>query len=154
MLTGMSEVLTDQIGEAVYALATELVRQMPRDLSLTSVATLSTLARRGPRRVTELAASEGVAQPSMTALVTALERDGLVERQPDPRDKRAALVTVTDAGREYVARRRRIGADLVTSTLEELSESDRAALAEAVGALRRVREIRAAHREDTAAAPR
>lgn len=148
MLTGMSEVLTDQIGEAVYALATELVRQMPRDLSLTSVATLSTLVRRGPRRVTELAASEGVAQPSMTALVTALERDGLVERRPDPRDKRAALVSITDAGQEYVARRRRIGADLVTSTLEELTESDRAALADAVEALRRVREIRAAHRED------
>lgn len=148
MLTGMSEVLTDQIGEAVYALATELVRQMPRDLSLTSVATLSTLVRRGPRRVTELAASEGVAQPSMTALVTALERDGLVERRPDPRDKRAALVSITDAGQEYVARRRRVGADLVTSTLEELTESDRAALADAVEALRRVREIRAAHRED------
>ena len=154
MLTGMSERLTDQIGEAVYALATELVRQMPRDLSLTSVATLSTLVRRGPRRVTELAASEGVAQPSMTALVTALERDGLVERQPDPRDKRAALVSITEAGREYVARRRRIGADLVTSTLEELSEGDRAALADAVDALRRVREIRAAHREDATAASR
>ena len=154
MLTGMSEVLTDQIGEAVYALATELVRQMPRDLSLTSVATLSTLTRRGPRRVTELAASEGVAQPSMTALVTALERDGLVERQPDPRDRRASLVTVTDSGREYVARRRRIGAELVTSTLEELSESDRSALADAVDALRRVREIRAAHREDASASAR
>ncbi len=88
----------------------------------------------------------------MTALVTALERDGLVERQPDPRDRRASLVTVTDSGREYVARRRRIGAELVTSTLEELSESDRSALADAVDALRRVREIRAAHREDAAAA--
>ncbi|WP_299575116.1 MarR family transcriptional regulator [uncultured Williamsia sp.] len=148
----MSEVLTEEIGEAVYALATEVVRQMPRDLSLTSVATLSTLARRGPRRVTELAASEGVAQPSMTALVTSLERDGLVERRPDPRDRRAALVTVTEAGREYVAHRRRIGTDLVSSTLAELSDEDRAALADAVGALRRVREIRAAHREDTTTA--
>jgi DNA-binding MarR family transcriptional regulator len=154
MLTGMTEVATDEIGEAVYALATELVRQMPRDMSLTSVATLSTLTRRGPRRVTELAASEGVAQPSMTALVSALEREGFVERRPDPRDKRAALVTITDAGREYVARRRRVGAGLVASTLEELSESDRIALAEAVGALRRVREIRAAQREDAAASVR
>jgi DNA-binding MarR family transcriptional regulator len=154
MLTAMTEVTVGEIGEAVYALATELVRQMPRDMSLTSVATLSTLVRTGPRRVTELAASEGVAQPSMTALVSALERDGLVERRADPRDKRAALVTVTDAGRDLVARRRRVGAGLVTSTLDELSEDERSALADAVDALRRVREIRAAHREDTVATPR
>ncbi|GAA1899303.1 DNA-binding transcriptional regulator, MarR family [Williamsia serinedens] len=150
----MTEVQIDGIGEAVYALATELVRQMPRDMSLTSVATLSTLVRNGPRRVTELAASEGVAQPSMTALVTALERDGLVSRHADPRDKRAALVTVTDAGRDLVARRRRLGAELVTSTLDELSDDERSALADAVGALRRVREIRAAHREDAVTARR
>lgn len=154
MLTGMSDGATDEIGEAVYALATELVRQMPRDMSLTSVATLSTLVRRGPRRITELAASEGVAQPSMTALVTALEREGLVERGPDPRDRRAALVTVTDRGREYVANRRRVGSRLVSSTLDELSESERAALADAVDALRRVREIRAAHREDASTTAR
>ncbi|MGZ8178836.1 MarR family winged helix-turn-helix transcriptional regulator [Williamsia sp. SKLECPSW1] len=150
----MSDGATDEIGEAVYALATELVRQMPRDMSLTSVATLSTLVRRGPRRITELAASEGVAQPSMTALVTALEREGLVERGPDPRDRRAALVTVTDRGREYVANRRRVGSRLVSSTLDELSESERAALADAVDALRRVREIRAAHREDASTTAR
>ncbi|MEH3155392.1 MAG: MarR family transcriptional regulator [Gordonia paraffinivorans] len=150
----MAEVSSDEIGEAVYALATELVRQMPRDMSLTSVATLSTLVRRGPRRVTELAVTEGVAQPSMTALITALERDGLVERRADPRDRRAALVTVTDAGRDYVANRRRVGAELVTSTLAELSEAERSALADAVDALRRVREIRAAHREEAATATR
>lgn len=154
MVAGMSEVRTDEIGEAVYALATELVRQMPRDMSLTSVATLSTLVRSGPRRVTELAASEGVAQPSMTAMITTLERDGLVERRADPRDKRAALVTVTDAGRDLVARRRRLGAALVTSTLGELSDADRSALADAVGALRRVREIRAAQREENVTATR
>lgn len=151
MLTDMTDVATDAIGEAVYALATELVRQMPRDMSLTSVATLSTLVRRGPRRVTELAASEGVAQPSMTALVTSLEREGLVERRADPRDKRAALVTITERGRDYVANRRRVGAGLVSSTLTELSDDERTALADAVGALRRVREIRAAHREDATA---
>ena len=90
----------------------------------------------------------------MTALVTALEREGLVERGPDPRDRRAALVTVTDRGREYVANRRRVGSRLVSSTLDELSESERAALADAVDALRRVREIRAAHREDASTTAR
>jgi DNA-binding MarR family transcriptional regulator len=38
-------------------------------LSLTAAATLITLRRSGSCRLTDLAASEGVSQPSMTALV-------------------------------------------------------------------------------------
>ena len=39
-------------------------------MSLTSLSTLATLELTGPRRITDLAANEGVTQPSMTALVT------------------------------------------------------------------------------------
>ena len=61
-------------GEALYGLLTATVRGRPREMSLTSLSTLATLDRTGPRRVTDLAVSQGVAQPSMTVLVTALER--------------------------------------------------------------------------------
>lgn len=135
------------VAEAVYALMTELVRQMPRDMSLTSVATLSTLNRTGPRRITDLAVSEGVAQPSMTALVSTLERSGHVRRGSDPNDRRASLVTLTDRGREYVLHRRATGADSVASVLDDLSRSERDALAAAVPAMRRLRELKAQQRE-------
>ena len=38
----------------------------------------------GPRRITDLAEAEAVAQPTITTLVGRLERDGLVRRAPDP----------------------------------------------------------------------
>ena len=135
------------VAEAVYALMTELVRQMPRDMSLTSVATLATLNRTGPRRITDLALSEGVAQPSMTALVSTLERSGHVRRGSDPNDRRASLVTLTDRGREYVLQRRATGADSVASVLDDLSRSERDALAAAVPAMRRLRDLKAQQRE-------
>ena len=135
------------VAEAVYALMTELVRQMPRDMSLTSVATLATLNRTGPRRITDLAASEGVAQPSMTALVSSLERSGHVSRGSDPNDRRASLVTLTDRGRDYVLHRRATGADSVASVLDDLTQSERDALTAAVPAMRRLRDLKAEQRE-------
>ncbi len=154
---GMSEAATSvddpaavysssDVAESVYALMTELVRQMPRDMSLTSVATLATLNRTGPRRITDLAASEGVTQPSMTALVTTLERSGHVRRGSDPSDRRASLVSLTDRGRDYVVHRRATGADSVASVLDDLSPAERDALAAAVPAMRRLRELKAQER--------
>ncbi|MFD0891191.1 MarR family winged helix-turn-helix transcriptional regulator, partial [Streptosporangium algeriense] len=58
-------------------------------MSFTTLGVLHTLAGRGPMRLSELKASEQVTQPAITQLVTRLERDGLVERRPDPTDGRA-----------------------------------------------------------------
>jgi DNA-binding MarR family transcriptional regulator len=133
---------TDQSSaEALYSLLSTILRQVPRDLSLTSVATLSTLDRTGPRRITDLALSEGVAQPSMTALVTNLERDGLVERRRDPYDGRVALVGLTDRGRVYIAARRKAGASSLGALIGELPDADSVALSRATDALRRLRDL-------------
>lgn len=97
------------VAEALYRLVSVAVRQQPREISLTSASTLATVERTGPRRITDLAAIEGVTQPSMTALVTVLERAGLVERRQDPRDQRVVLVALTAAGTDYLRSRRRAG---------------------------------------------
>jgi DNA-binding MarR family transcriptional regulator len=68
-------------------------------LSLTANMTLGTLHREGPARVTVLAAAANIGQPAMTELVQRLERQRLVTRVDDPGDGRAALVTITNAGR-------------------------------------------------------
>src|ERR1700733_10246448 len=104
---------------ALYALLAPLPRRAPRDLSLPSLATLSTLDRTGPRRVTDLAVIEGVTQPSMTALVTALERGGLVARHSDPADRRVTLVALTDEGLLYLRSRRRAGAGAFAQLIEK-----------------------------------
>lgn len=54
-------------------------------------------------RVTELARSAGMTQQSMGELVTHLERQGYVERRPDPRDGRAKIVVPTAKGRAGLA---------------------------------------------------
>jgi DNA-binding MarR family transcriptional regulator len=123
------------IGRALFGLVTAAVRSQPRDMSLTSLSTLSTLELTGPRRITDLAASEGVTQPSMTALVTALERSGLVKRQSDPSDLRVALVTLTLEGVGYIRKRRQVGVENFVQLISTLPVDEAAALANAVVAL-------------------
>jgi DNA-binding MarR family transcriptional regulator len=144
----MSAVQTPETGEsslaaaaAVYGLLASLLRRAPRDISLTSLATLSTLDRTGTKRITELAAIEGVTQPSMTTLIASLERQGLVERAGDPRDKRVSLVSLTEAGREYMVQRRKVGTDAFATLVSQLPPDDAAALAAAIPALDRLRAL-------------
>jgi len=74
-----------------------LVRQVRPDVSRTEAGVLRTLTD-APRRITELAELEGLAQPTMTLLVQRLEQRGWVERKRHPRDGRVVLVSLTDAG--------------------------------------------------------
>lgn len=129
------------VAGALYGLVAGAARRVPRDISLTSLSTMSTLERTGPRRVTDLAATEGVTQPSMTALVTALERSGLVERRRDPSDKRVALVALTMDGWDQLRARRQAGAETMARLIDKLGPEDVAALAAAVPALDRLRQL-------------
>jgi DNA-binding MarR family transcriptional regulator len=104
-------------------------------MSLTSLSTLATLELTGPRRITDLAASEGVTQPSMTALVTALERSGLVKRRSEPSDRRVALVTLTPDGVGYIRKRRQAGVEDFVQLIGDLPADEIVALGRAVTAL-------------------
>lgn len=116
--------------------ALSLVRDAPQDsLSRTAAATLSVLERGGPQRITALATHESVSQPAMTGLVQRLEAAGLVSRESDPGDGRAALIAVTSAGSAALATRRRGHEDAITARLDLLSSYDRALLAAAAPAL-------------------
>jgi DNA-binding MarR family transcriptional regulator len=132
---------------AVYGLLSAVLRGVPRDLSLTSLAALSTLHRTGPRRITDLAVIEGVTQPSVTALVTALERSGLVERQSDPTDKRVTLVALTPDGVDYVLMRRRAATEAFALLVEKLPPDEAAALAAAIPALEHLGDLENEERE-------
>jgi DNA-binding MarR family transcriptional regulator len=97
-------------------------------LNPTSSTALDTLNREGPTRVTTLAAAVGIGQPAMTQLVQRLERHGLVIRVEDPGDGRAALVTITNAGRAHQDDRRRDRRDRLGELLRALPADDEAAL--------------------------
>ncbi|HEX9030611.1 MAG TPA: MarR family transcriptional regulator [Streptosporangiaceae bacterium] len=106
-----------------------------RELSLTSMAVLGSLQRSGAQRVTDLAAAEGVSQPSMTQLVQRLEQRGLVGRTSDPSDGRVALVSLTSQGVAALADRRRRNAARVADLLADLPEQDVRVLTDAIAAV-------------------
>ncbi len=141
MLFGMAKQGASASGRALYSLVIEAVRRVPRTMSLTSLSTLSTLDRTGPRRITDLAIVEGVTQPSMTALVKVLEHDGMVERRADASDRRVALVALTKAGLELIRARRRSGADAFAQLIDKLSDEESATLAAAIPALEHLRAL-------------
>jgi DNA-binding MarR family transcriptional regulator len=141
MLFGMTRQGASAAGRALYALVIEAVRRVPRTMSLTSLSTLSTLDRTGPRRITDLAVVEGVTQPSMTALVKALEHDGLVERRADPSDGRVTLVALTEAGLELIRARRKSGAEAFAQLIDKLPAQESEALAAAIPALEHLRAL-------------
>jgi len=107
----------------------------PPGLSLTAAATLGTLGRLGPHRLTVLATAEGVTQPAMTQLIGRLSDAGLVERRADPADRRVVHIQITDAGRNLVARRRAARADRLSGLLAALSPADQHALGAALPAI-------------------
>jgi len=131
----------EDLGEALYSLAAGIIRRRSRTLSLTASSTLATLERTGPRRLTDLAVAEEIAQPSMTALVTQLEQLGFAERLRDRVDARVVLVAITRDGRQFLRERRRVGAEAVTELIDKLDEQDAAAMKAALPALKRLVDV-------------
>jgi DNA-binding MarR family transcriptional regulator len=124
------ETLGGQLDTRLLRLYHQLARG--RDMSRTAASVLATLRDSGPRRITELAASEAIAQPSATTLVARLERDGLARREPDPDDARAVRVHLTDEGRERLGAMRAQRAADVDARLAALSPEERAVLESAL----------------------
>jgi DNA-binding MarR family transcriptional regulator len=91
--------------------------------------------------VSDLAASERVRQQSMAETVKELESEGLVERNPDPDDRRRALVSLTEQGDQTLEddRRHRVGW-LAQAIEEDLSAEEKGVLRDAVELLRRLAE--------------
>ncbi len=118
-------------------------------LSLTAAATLATLERSGPCRLTWLAVREGVTQPAMTQLIGRLQDAGLVDRVADPADGRVVQVRLTADGQATLAGRRAVRADRLAGLLARLSPDEQHVLAAALPAMEA---LAIAQRADQAAA--
>jgi DNA-binding MarR family transcriptional regulator len=118
----------DEVAEGLEQAAILMVRHMTDGAPRTATMTLGTLNREGPARVTTLAAAAGIGQPSMTELVQRLERKGLLTRVDDPGDGRAALATITDAGRAVLDDQKRGRQERVAELLAALPAGDEATL--------------------------
>ena len=131
---------SEELGSELAAAVTDVARLLVREgvhVNRTSLSVLSTLLA-GPRRITDLAACEFVSQPGMTTLVSRLEDEGWVKRQPDPTDGRAVNVVITKSGERVLEKAIAARSEVLRKRIDRLEPKDRRALADAVTALRTV----------------
>jgi len=86
-----------------------------------SRAVLEHLALAGPLTVGEAAAHMSRAQSVISEIVTHLERQGLLEREDDPADRRRTLIWLTPRGHDVLRREREVlGVDHLARALARL----------------------------------
>jgi DNA-binding MarR family transcriptional regulator len=117
-----------------------LVRQLGGELSRTEIGLLNALAD-GPRRITELAELERLAQPTMTLLVKRLEQQGLVTRERHAADGRVVLVDLTVAGSTALEDYRAQASVALGAYLAELPDEQVEALAAATETLEELADL-------------
>jgi DNA-binding MarR family transcriptional regulator len=101
----------------------------PWDLSPHQGRALGVVCRGGEVRISALAEALRIAPRSATEVVDGLEQRGLVERAPDPRDRRAVIVRPTPEGLRVRAEVDAARAADSRAYFERLPEADRAVLA-------------------------
>jgi DNA-binding MarR family transcriptional regulator len=126
--------VSSQLLPRAALLCRQLVSQLGCELSRTEVGLLNTLSD-GPRRITELAELERLAQPTMTLLVKRLEHQGLVTRGRQAADGRVVLVTLTTAGTGALKAYRAQASAALGAHLAEMPDDQVEALAAATQTL-------------------
>jgi DNA-binding MarR family transcriptional regulator len=118
----------------------QLVRRLRSEnlFPITQTAVLGRLDRCGAQSVSDLASAERVRPQSMAQTVGDLEADALVEREPDPGDRRRALVNLTAAGKARIDADRAAREGWLVKALEELPDADRQTVERSVEILARL----------------
>lgn len=99
---------------------------------------LGTIVRRKQLTIGQIAEREHVKPPSVSKIVAALERGGLVERSTDPDDRRCVRIHATTEGVTYVEEVRAAGRTWLASQLATLDDHDVATIEAALPALDRL----------------
>lgn len=105
------------------------------DLSSAAQRLLHQVVEHGPVRLAHLARRTGTDPGIVTRQVDAIESEGLVERRPDPTDRRALLLHMTPKGRRTAARLRRVQDEIFAQQLADWSAVE---LETAAGAMERL----------------
>jgi DNA-binding MarR family transcriptional regulator len=111
------------------------------DVTLSESSALARLDRQGPTSPGVLAEEERVRPQAMGTTLAALEKRGLVHRQPDEKDGRRVLMTVTAKGRKMLRDRRFQNSQRIARALhEEFTPAERRRLVAVLPLLDRLAE--------------
>lgn len=102
----------------------QLARMVHPDLNQSGFYLMRLLEKCGPSRPSTLATILEVDRSAMSRLIQSLDTLGLIERTPDPQDKRAYMLDLTVDGRERLTRIRSSEANPVVNALSSWSEED------------------------------
>jgi DNA-binding MarR family transcriptional regulator len=122
-----------RLHQLVFAGITE--RVAPYGLTTLQFTTLSVLSRHGaPLSTSQLARRAFMTPQSMSEVIHALERKGLIKRDPHPNHRRTLPATLTAKGRRALAACEESVAEFERSMLDGFAEKDRAAFLDMVKA--------------------
>jgi DNA-binding MarR family transcriptional regulator len=96
------------------------------ELDRSAYGILCRLVDEGPQRLGLLAQAFGLDPSTITRQVQALEHERLVERRPDPTDRRASLLDLTDHGREVLTATRTRRREWLEAALDDWDDHDHA----------------------------
>ena len=141
------EYLADQLHSA----AIHLLRQLRRDddsigISAPRLSALSVVVFAGPLTLGRLAAAEQVKPPTMTRIVTGLEKSGLVERRDDAEDGRLTQIHATKKGRKVLAAGRARRVETLAAAIRAFDRKSRCDLESGIHMVKRVTSTIAATR--------
>jgi DNA-binding MarR family transcriptional regulator len=130
----------ESLSEAFWSVARRLRHQshetlQPWGITPGQARAINVLMRHGVMRLNELSEHLRIAPRSTTEVVDGLQERGLVERQPDPGDRRATLVTLTTDGRTTAESIRKARVAEGERFFAALSVEDRAELGRILGRL-------------------
>jgi DNA-binding MarR family transcriptional regulator len=136
---------TSKVADGLHSAAIHLLRRVRKQDAATGegparLSALSVLVFGGPMTLGQLAAAEQVRPPTMTRIVTGLEKTGLARRKPDPTDARRVRIFPTAKGVRLLQRGRQRRIEYLARHLERLDDQELRALRKAVQILERVLE--------------
>ncbi|MBL7257550.1 MarR family winged helix-turn-helix transcriptional regulator [Paractinoplanes lichenicola] len=137
----MHEVDDEGLAEEFFSVSRRLRHRtrealLPWELTPSLGRAISVLTRHGDMRPGALAEHLRIAPRSATEVADDLQRLGLAERHPDPADRRAVIVTLTDEGRRISREIKAARHDAGEQFFATLSADDRAELTRLLRKLR------------------
>ena len=122
--------LPEQDGARLRAVIGKLSRRLRptvagSGLTPSQISALFTIVRMGPMRLSELAEIEAVNPTMLSRIAAQLSDAGLIRREPDPEDRRAAIVGATAAGRRMRERVHRERTQAISAHIEALAPAQR-----------------------------
>jgi DNA-binding MarR family transcriptional regulator len=120
---------------ALAGLNRRLRKDWPDELTPSRLSALATIAACEPLRVGELAKRMAVSTPTVSHIVDALDKQGLIARQPDPHDRRICRLVASQAGDELLDELGRRTTGFLADRIHQLPPAQQSALAAALPAL-------------------